>query len=100
MALSNIFREPRREITEQLIGAVVVLGYGYADYRFGRWVEVTTLGHQRDFDLLIVSMLGGVLGTIVIGGLILYMHWIGEGICDRLARRGLELRPKRIVNLR
>ena len=37
MALSNIFREPRREITETLVGVGVVILPVYVNYRLGAW---------------------------------------------------------------
>jgi hypothetical protein len=94
MALSNIFREPRREITESLIGVTIFAVPLYWDYRLTLAVNATS-PHPLPVPVGML-ILGGVV--IVIGligwGAALLTHFIGEEICDSLARRGLELRPK------
>lgn len=97
MALSNVFREPRREITEQLAGLMVFAGVLGVDLPFALWF-------QRETGLtpfvpgviagLICGFLGGVMSFLIFG---LVMHAVGEGVCNALARRGLELRPKNRV---
>lgn len=44
MALSNILREPRREIIETLVGIAIFIIPVYLDYRFGLWFEKATGG--------------------------------------------------------
>lgn len=39
MALSNIFREPRREITESAIGLGIFAAAAWADYHFAVWLQ-------------------------------------------------------------
>ena len=39
MALSNIFREPRREIVETIVGLITVGAFMYVDYKFSCWNE-------------------------------------------------------------
>ncbi len=42
MALSNILREPRREITETLIGIMATGSFLFVDYKFAVWFEKIT----------------------------------------------------------
>jgi hypothetical protein len=103
MALSNIFREPRREITESAIG-IVCLGAGLAaivaiDYGVARWLNrLCGFGpmHVGDFALWSVAI---GLGGFFLGGL-LYLaahltHEAGENVCDWFEDRGIHLRPRR-----
>jgi hypothetical protein len=92
MALSNIFREPRREITESAIGLAIIGAYLYADYCFGVWFQTAT---GRDHALRVAGMAIGLLITCIAALMILVTHWLGEFVCDSLADRGLELRPRR-----
>ena len=98
MALSNIFREPRREITESAVGLTIVGGVAYADYRFGVWFEHATTGLGSLACPCALGMLIGPLGAVLaalMSFLILVAtHELGDAICNILARRGLELRPK------
>lgn len=91
MALSNIFREPRREITETLVGVVLVGGFAFIDFKFAKFgcgAESCKVG------CITFGMVIGVIAAIVAGLLLGLMHWVGEEICNSLAKVGLELRPK------
>lgn len=92
MALSNIFREPRREITESAVGIAIASIVIYGDWWFACWFQ-ETVAHD-DKQIRVIGMLVGILAAIIITGLVFLTHWVGEEICDSLARRGLELRPK------
>jgi hypothetical protein len=95
MALSNVFREPRRELTESLIGSAVVGGLLWLDYYVSRQVM---LADPHAPPLIICMFIFGLVGlagvalTFIV--LVVLPHWVGEEICDFLSRRGLELRPK------
>lgn len=93
MALSNIVREPRREITESAIGIGALFIFLYADYHFALWFYTTTGGGNQGCPWLIGMVLGCVL-TVILVAFLFMTHWIGEGICGFLARLGVELRPK------
>jgi hypothetical protein len=74
MALSNIFKEPRREITETVVGLAVAVPFATADcYLFG-------------------LNLGAFLGAMV-GGAV-FIHEAGESLCDYLQEAGIHLRPR------
>lgn len=101
MALSNIFREPQREITESLLGFVVVgtvlAGIGLLDYPLAVWFYDITggpdggcpvpLGMIMAPILLIAVVLVSILALMVV-------HAVGEGICDSLEEHGIRLRPR------
>lgn len=105
MALSNIFQEPRREITESVVGIVVgscVLSLiGLLDHL----VAVVLMhihfdvGKYDPQPVDIVFFHFAAVFALVVGGVGLWIffhatHSIGEDICDAFAKRGLELRPK------
>ena len=93
MALSNIFNEPRREITESLVGVALLGEWFFADYKFGCWFS----GHASNCN--IEDAVGGMfLGAIATAGLALVLlltHALGEITCDTLEGRGVRLRPQR-----
>ena len=97
MALSNIFREPRREITESVVGIVAVVPLGLADYVFGLWFRYL-MGGPYDGPYLLLSMLIGIFLSficLVVGLVFLGItHAIGDGICNILQNRGIHLRPR------
>lgn len=88
MALSNIWREPRRELTEQLVGTMILVGVVGISYPLA--VEMGSWGVNPPpflFRLVLAPVLIGV--TLFVGYLILLaIHAIGEDVCNKLARRG------------
>jgi hypothetical protein len=98
MSLTNILREPRREITETVAGLVVFFGIGiplvYADYVFAVWVNRESGAYPNGCPLEIGMALGV---SIFIFGIILLMlvHAIGERVCNGLESRGYRVRPVR-----
>lgn len=98
MALSNIFREPRREIIETVVGAVVFVTGGTiaigADYLLATWI--------CNGDLPKDHIAGMALSMVVIGpalffafwGVLHFIHQIGEKACAFLDARGHQLRPR------
>lgn len=98
MALSNMRKEPRREITETLVGFGWVAGMIGLDYAVG-------LGfRQFDSSLSIMeSMFVGFLAltgvsaliALILGGFLLtVIHEIGDAVCGFLERRGVQMRPR------
>jgi hypothetical protein len=79
MALSNILREPRREITETLVGLLVIGILVASGTAFGVWVHT-------HFTTTPVE-LGMVVGLFP-------FHNVGEDICNWLERNGVYLRPR------
>jgi hypothetical protein len=98
MALSNIRREPRREITESAIGIVALVLFLWGDYRFSAWFYLFTGGAAHNGCPWQVGMFLGPLFIVVLVlvglGLAYGTHALGELICDAFADGGLELRPK------
>jgi len=93
VALSNILREPRREITESVAGIAIFIIPVWLDYHFAVWLYAATGGNNRALPVPI-GMIAGVFVVAAILGLLLFTHFVGEEICDFLADRGLELRPR------
>lgn len=96
MALSNIFREPRREITESVVGLALVGVFAWCDYRFACWLQDYTGLDSAGFHNIPwgFGMFVGVAGAIVIVFLVFATHALGEGICNSLQRGGIHLRPR------
>ena len=100
MALSNIFREPRRELIEQLAGSVAVFGgvgaFLAADYgivQFSGWT-----GQSGEPPLAVAMIFIALL--MIVAGMLLFLlllvaHAVGESICGAMAERGFDPRPKR-----
>ena len=98
MALSNIFREPRREITESLVGiAVVAVPLGLA-WWFGEWLNEITSSYEEGampvFLGFIVGCLLEFVTFLLVTGFLELTHAIGDAICDTLERRNIHLRPR------
>lgn len=109
MALSNIRKEPRREITESAIGIFVVGAYVSLDYLLCRWVlgPSASAGAAGDiaqssqhysppyWPLFAFLMLSIGIGGPVIGARLLYLtHAAGEIVCGWLKAFGADPRPR------
>lgn len=94
MALSNIVREPRREITESALGLGVFVIFLYADYHFAMWFRVVTADPGGGGCPWPLGMIIGVILMAFSVLILLVTHTMGEGICNFLAKHGRELRPK------
>lgn len=98
MALSNIFREPRREITETVLGigvaAVLLLPYGWADIKLASLIDQG----QTTVPFLLFCLLAAIillLATVIAAGSLIGIHALGESLCNALEQRGVFLRPRR-----
>lgn len=97
MALSNIRKEPRREITESLVGITGLAGVIWLDYLGSNWIN-TGLSPKDQCPIVVVMVAIPVVLFILflIGMAIVYCtHALGEKICGALAHRGLDPRPRR-----
>jgi len=88
MALSNIFNEPRRELTETFVGILIVSAVLLIDYAFASLLENYT-GLPWSAGMIL-----GILSIIVVIGFLIVIHAIGEEICDLLQRHNIHLRPR------
>ena len=91
MALSNIFREPRREITEQVIGVIAVAIFLWGDYVFASWMPHDGHVWPPIWAGMLLWPLCLAIGLVGLSGL----HLVGEGVCALMARAGFDPRPKR-----
>jgi hypothetical protein len=88
MALSNVFREPRRELTETLIGILITSLFIGVDYLLALWVRHHH-GLNKSDSVVTATLLLFILVLLIVAS-----HWIGEWTCNRLRDAGLELRPR------
>jgi small-conductance mechanosensitive channel len=98
MALSNIFCEPRREITESVVGITVFVLVVIGPLAIAWHVASEAVAADRDLPFLlpfIATIIGELIVVVVVFGLSLLTHAIGERVCNALARKGVELRPRR-----
>jgi hypothetical protein len=95
MALSNMLNEPRREITESLVGIVMVTPLVVVDYYLGSWLTSQFQPGQCPLTLGMIIAFGIELIAIVF---LVYAafatHALGEAICNALQACGIHLRPR------
>ena len=89
MALSNILKEPRREITEQLVGTLVIFGLPVADAIFAHCAPWDMMGIGLSLGTILAL---GVAAVVAVANIV---HAIGEATCNALEARGVHLRPRR-----
>jgi hypothetical protein len=88
MALPNIFREPRREITESVVGLAVFGVFGWGDYHFAQWFQEVG-GPPWPIGIIL-----GVAGAFIAFPILHFTHELGDAICNALEDRGIHLRPR------
>lgn len=97
MALTNFFREPKRELTETLLGIAVLIGPAYLDYRIALFL------HENDDPTCPLPLpLALVVGAIIMGASVAgvlaaawTIHHAGEGLCNLIANHlDIEIRPR------
>jgi hypothetical protein len=98
MALTNIFREPRREIIETISGiTAAVIGLGVLLMIAGIFMRFSNPEMYEESAIgaavvgLVVAFIVIVLGT----ALLIALHEIGEALCNSFQSIGIRLRPKR-----
>ena|ERR1700722_3562393 len=98
MALSNILNEPRREITESVVGIGVVSAGIALDYWFASWFWNVTKDSAGGPCPIALGMFFGLvvaLGIVIVPVLFMVAtHAVGDAICNALDRRGIYLRPR------
>lgn len=97
MALSNMRREPQREITESVIGIALFVGLATGDYFLSRYIDFTIFKEKNVVGIIILMILIPIALFILSGvtfALLYFTHHIGEEICGWLADRGWDPRPR------
>jgi hypothetical protein len=94
MALSNIFREPRREITESVVGIVVLCAVVWADLLFGRWVHTASEHHTSVEEGMVMGVIIVAAAIVAVTWFLLATHALGDAICNGLQNVGIHLRPR------
>ncbi len=109
MALTNILREPRREITETVVGVAVLLPLITLDWWLSSQVSVWggCDGHDTTFPcaasgtfylwFFLITPFALLVGTIIGGLILFFIHEMGESICNLLEAHGIQLRPRQRV---
>jgi hypothetical protein len=92
MALSNIFQEPRREITESAIGLALFGVAVWGDYRFGCFYNAS--GYGPVTEGMVAGALVGILLFMVLVVIAYATHAIGESVCNAAQAMGIHLRPR------
>lgn len=97
MALSNMLREPQREITETLVGIGAILLFVGIDYGFALYLAADYpdkhIYQRMGLGLLFIAC--GAIITFVVIMMIIGIHEMGDSICNALDKRGLYLRPQK-----
>src|SRR5689334_3951872 len=76
MALGNIFKEPRREITETLLGISIVGPLIWIDWQFAQWFqEYTTTVHESYVSAGVPWPIGMMVGTLGVVLIIMAFFW-------------------------
>lgn len=101
MALSNIFREPRREITETFVGLLAFAAYlaiTYAaacQFPLGNVSPINHGGGDVPFIITFAAWLAALpCVSMLLAFAGIFIHFIGEEVCDSLEDRGIHLRPR------
>ena len=92
MALSNIFQEPRREITESAIGLAVFGVAIWGDYKFGCFYNAT--GGGPIIEGMVAGLLIGSVSLMALVVIAYATHAIGEAACNTAQAIGIHLRPR------
>lgn len=93
MALSNIFNEPRREIIETIVGLAVMALPGYVTYLIASTYRLwdPTLPYFLSLVFAAISLFIMLMAVI---GVAIFIHFVGEEVCEALDDRGIRLRPR------
>lgn len=93
MALSNIFNEPRREITESLIGIVCLIPVGISAY----WIACRIVEADDKLPFPAALLMGFLLTAAWIISLIMFIfatHILGDKVCNLFQTGRIHLRPR------
>jgi hypothetical protein len=100
MAISNLRNEPRREITESVIGiltvAIMLPLYVYACHRFVMMFDPSPSDYYpaHIFTILFGWAIGGTAIAVIYWLLVYFTHDVGEFVCGWMKNLGFDPRPK------
>jgi len=98
MALSNIMREPRREITESVVGFIAFVGYIFVDYLVSQAMDpyyvTTRYSPPWGLTIVFVMLFVGIISPIVIFAAFYLTHAIGEMVCGWMKAANVDPRPR------
>jgi small neutral amino acid transporter SnatA (MarC family) len=91
VALSNMRKEPKREIIETVLGFVVFVAYCYLANKFAWWFYRTV--DPNDADSVFLGYVIAIFAVPIGWTLMLFIHFIGEKASNILGNMGLDPRP-------
>ena len=99
MALSNIFREPKRELIEQWYGfvAFVVFAVGLVICDLAIVALNMEIGWVRpfwDWKDIEAGQIFAIPGLFIVAFFVYLIHDLGEAVCNGMQARGRDPRPK------
>jgi len=98
MALSNIVKEPRREIIETLVGIIASVPLLVLNYYVANAMYYGSLHDKDPMPWLLAFFFCAPLCIFIAAASIVAacigVHTLGENICRELQERGIHLRPK------
>ena len=99
MALSNMLREPRREITETVVGVTalggVLTAIAVPAWYLGTWLYSLDHSPLAPFGFYLVMAVFLIAASFLMGCAFFAMaHALGDAVCTALQSRGIHLRPK------
>lgn len=99
MALSNMLREPRREITETVVGLLTIIAtvtpLGWLDWRVSAWATASSPPNEAFIDFVFWLVLIVPVSSVAAFGVLILIHAVGEGVCNAFQLHGIDLRPRR-----
>ncbi len=100
MALSNILKEPRREIIETIVGLSVAGIYFYIDYCFASLIanHVHMVTPEPWGLIFTIGFIAFWFITLALWALLLIVHGLGDSICNGLKKLGYDPRPTQRYN--
>ena len=100
MALSNIGREPRREITESAVGALATIMWLGVAFLIAKHFDPYYVNGPKDygpswaFTISFCTFAIATVGTLLLFVVLFITHTLGEEICDWLKALRIDPRPR------
>lgn len=96
MALSNLRNEPRREITEQVLGVLTTAAFFGIDFGGAYWWNLKVSPLEWPYFLITMALIPmGLFAAVMLAILLaIITHGIGEAVCEVLDNWNLDPRPR------
>ena len=100
MALNNIGREPRREITESAIGILATIVWLGVAFLVAAHFDPYYVNGPQDyrpswaFSVSFITFVIATVGPVLLFGVLFITHALGEEVCDWLKALRIDPRPR------